>query len=149
MQANYTTYDMRRDYDIINPKKHADVISVTPDFDPATASSPSGHPFRYARVLGIYHTNVVYIQPGREAIIDTVYFLWVRWYRFDDSHNSGFQHCRLPRLSPIPLDDTEACGFLDPSDVIRGAHIIPAFAYGKDNSINTDSQLSWNFYYMN
>ena len=149
MQANYTTYDMRRDYDIINPKKHADIISVTPDFDPTTASSPSGHPFRYARVLGIYHANVVYIQPGHEAVIETVFFLWVRWYHFDSSYNSGFQYCRLPRLSPVALDDTDACGFLDPAEVIRGAHLIPAFAHGKNSIVDNSSQLPWNFFYMN
>ena len=149
MQANYTTYDMRCDYDIINAKKHADIISVTSDFDPATATSPSGHPFRYARVLGIYHANVVYIQPGHEAIIETVHFLWVCWYRFDDSHHSGFQPRQLPHLSPIPLDNLEACGFLDPADVIWGAHIIPTFAYGKNDLIDPSSQLLWNFYYMN
>ena len=151
MQVNYTTYDIRRDYDIINPKKHADIISVTADFDPSSGSSPSGHPFRYAKVLGVYHADVVHIQPDHEATIETVHFLWVRWYQFDETHRSGFQHRRLPRLSPIPLDHDGACGFLDPADVIRGAHIIPAFSYGKNSTdnLNDKSALPWNFYYMN
>ena len=130
MQVNYTTYDMRREYDIINPSKHADVMTVALDFDESTRTSPSGHPFRYAKVLGIYHTDAIVMQPGEEVYIETVEFLWVHWYQYDCSHKAGFQQRRLHRLELKDVNDPDAFGFLNPDDVIRGVHLIPAFAHG-------------------
>jgi hypothetical protein len=45
-------------------------------------NSASAHPFKYARILGIYHVNALYVghrmvdyQPRRMD------FVWVRWYQ--------------------------------------------------------------------
>lgn len=52
---NYTTYDMRRSYDSLNPTTHPDVMVLsTHQQDIADA-----HPYRYARILGIYHAYFV------------------------------------------------------------------------------------------
>ncbi|KAF8833706.1 hypothetical protein BDN67DRAFT_875659, partial [Paxillus ammoniavirescens] len=54
---NYTTYDVRRAQDSVNPlTNHHNIVLLSPE--------PSIHPFCYARVLGIYHANVIYIGPG-------------------------------------------------------------------------------------
>ncbi|THU90002.1 hypothetical protein K435DRAFT_676706, partial [Dendrothele bispora CBS 962.96] len=51
LRINYTTYDMRRSQDCINPRTHADVMvhSSDPEF-----------PYWYARVLCTYHAEVMY-----------------------------------------------------------------------------------------
>ncbi|KAF8834372.1 hypothetical protein BDN67DRAFT_992676 [Paxillus ammoniavirescens] len=56
-RINYTTYDVRRAQDSVNPlTDHRNIVLLSPE--------PSVHPFCYARVLGIYHANVIYIGPG-------------------------------------------------------------------------------------
>lgn len=159
MQVNYTTYDMRREYDIVNPRKHSDIMTVSSDFDPSTGSCQSGHPFRYARVLGIYHADVIHILPGHEASLHTVQFLWVQWYTYDTSYKAGFKYRRLHRLAPMPLDNPLSCGFLDPDDIVRGVHLIPVFAHGTamdfgELGAHTSNQssselLPWKLYYVN
>lgn len=63
MRVNYTTYDLQQDYDIVNPRKHANILAVSPLFDHISHTASDGHPFPYTRVLGIYHTNIVYFCP--------------------------------------------------------------------------------------
>lgn len=94
--------------------------------------SASRHRFRYARVLGIYHANVIYVghgmlnyQPRRME------FLWVRWYHTVDTATSGWKALKLDRVKFLPVVDDGAFGFIDPSDVLRGSYIVPAFASGK------------------
>ncbi|KAG2338193.1 hypothetical protein BDR05DRAFT_860661, partial [Suillus weaverae] len=50
MQVCYTTYDMGRKYDTINPKIHGDVMVLSGESNP-------NHPYWYARVIGIYHLD--------------------------------------------------------------------------------------------
>ena len=49
---NYTTYDVRRDRDTVNPNTHPYVMLQSPEV------GTSAHPYWYAQVLGIFHTNV-------------------------------------------------------------------------------------------
>lgn len=49
---DYTTYDILRDYDIINPLLQCFIMLRSPD------DSPGQHPYWYAQVLGIYHADV-------------------------------------------------------------------------------------------
>jgi hypothetical protein len=93
--------------------------------------SPSGHPFKYARVLGIYHANVVHVgsrmvdyQPRRME------FLWVRWYQLSRI-NDAWGAQRLDTIRFPSVLDSDAFGFLDPSVVLRACHIIPCFKMDK------------------
>jgi hypothetical protein len=61
MRINYTTYDVRRSQDIINTTTSRHDVMVLADPGDHTAAS---HPFRYARVLGVYHVNVIYVGAG-------------------------------------------------------------------------------------
>ncbi|KAF9455911.1 hypothetical protein BDZ94DRAFT_1148130, partial [Collybia nuda] len=73
IRFNYTTYDIRRVQDIVNPgTSHCNVMLLSGE---ATIQSPSTkalhpslnvppHPYIYAKVLGIYHVNVIYTGPG-------------------------------------------------------------------------------------
>ena len=67
--------------------------------------------------------------------------LWVRWFGRELGYASGWDTRRLHRLGFIPHDQPDAFGFLDPADVIRGIHLIPAFAHGHDEE--------WVYYYVN
>jgi hypothetical protein len=123
--VNYTTYDVRQDSDVVNPSAHADVLVPSPK------TGPSNHPFWYARVLGVFHAKVLTLNgPAGNRPPKHMEFLWVRWYGLIEGHLSGHEHARLPMLSFLPDTDALAFGFLDPAQIIRGCHIIPAFRHG-------------------
>jgi hypothetical protein len=124
-RVNYTTYDVRTDQDSMNPRNHADIMMLAPESDDAAA-----HSFVYARILGIYHADVIHNVPGAAPVPAPIEFLWVRWFRLDGKHIGGFKRKRLHRLEFVPDSEPGAYGFVNPDDVIRGAHLIPAFHYG-------------------
>jgi hypothetical protein len=131
MRINYTTYDVRCSQDVINAStSHCNVMVLSGSND--NDDSASDHPFRYARVLGVYHANVVYVGPGMlDYQPHRLEFLWVRWYRSVDIIRSGWDARRLDRIQFPSVTEHDAFSFIDPSDVLRGCHIIPAFAKGK------------------
>jgi hypothetical protein len=59
--------------------------------------------------------------------------LWVRRFRRDKSYRAGFMQKRLHRLEFLSSGNDSAFGFLDPDEVIRASHLIPAFRYGPTN----------------
>ena len=62
LRVNYTTYDMRRAQDSLNPRipGHADVMVLSPEND---EDNEDPHPYWYAHILGIYHANVRHMGP--------------------------------------------------------------------------------------
>jgi hypothetical protein len=126
MQVHYTTYDLRREYDTISPRTYGDVMVLLGEMTPS-------HPYWYARILGIYHTETWLNDGGRPAK-QLLEILWVRWLAPLQNHPSGMNRARLPKLAFVDESDPDAFGFLDPSQVIRGAHLIPAFASGRGTS---------------
>lgn len=127
---NYTTYDVRRAQDVINPRtSHRDIMLLanTGDID-----DHLHHPFLYGRVLGIYHVNIIYTGEG---MLDynprRVEFLWVRWFAYDGSTSVQWDDRKLDSVRFPPMATDGAFGFVDPKDVLRGCHILPAFAKGK------------------
>ncbi|KIK39154.1 hypothetical protein CY34DRAFT_14574 [Suillus luteus UH-Slu-Lm8-n1] len=123
MQVHYTTYDLRREHDTINPRTHSDVMVISGETTPS-------HPYWYARVLGIYHLET-WIHDNGPPVKRHLEVLWVRWLAPLENNNSGTRHARLPKVSFVEESDSDAFGFLDPGQVIRGAHLIPAFASGR------------------
>jgi len=87
----------------------------------------------YARVLGIYHAKVSTSHP--DAInggeVRRMEFLWVRWLGVEPGHKHGFRRAVLPKIGFVPSTDEYVFGFLDPKQVIRGCHLIPAFMSGR------------------
>lgn len=92
----------------------------------------ASHRFLYARVLGIYHVNAIYAGEGA-VNYDTqkIYFLWVRWFEYDETRSLGWDNHDLDSLYFMPMADERAFGFVDPKDVLRGCHIIPTFSSGR------------------
>jgi hypothetical protein len=124
-RVNYTTYDMWRGQNSMNPCTHCDVMILSPE------TGPNAHPFWYARVLGVFHAKVLHIGPdARNHSVQCIEFLWVCWFGIEPKHRSGSSNACLPKFGFVPEEDPSAFGFLDPSLVLRGCHLVPAFAAG-------------------
>src|SRR5262245_39500369 len=122
---HFTTYDVRRGTDIINPGTTRCNIMLLAD-------TTDLHHFLYARVIGAYHANVIYTGTGmRDYEARRMDFLWVRWYDVVDPASSGWGASKLDSLQFLPINGPDAFGFVDPSDVLRGCHIMPNFANRK------------------
>ncbi len=82
---HYTTYDVRRAEDVINPRTTHCNIMLLSDLvskDENSFDVTTTHPFRYGRVIGIYHANVVYTGPGMKNYEPMRFdFLHVRWFQ--------------------------------------------------------------------
>jgi hypothetical protein len=88
------------------------------------------HPYWYARVLGIYHVDA-WLSVETPTKRHQIEVLYVRWMAPLADHQSGMSCARLPKIAFIEESDHDAFGFLDPGQVIRSAHLIPAFAFGR------------------
>ncbi|KAI0350553.1 hypothetical protein OH77DRAFT_1488941 [Trametes cingulata] len=125
MRVNYTSYDMRREQDSVNPRSHADILMLAPPGDT--------HPYLYARVISIFHVNAFLLGPNdTEADPELIHVLWIRWFEVDTSVPAGFEARRPYRLRFAQLDE-EPFTFIAPSQVLRGVHIIPAFHHGRSD----------------
>ena len=103
-----------------------------------TESQPDAHPFWYAAVLGVFHANVQHVgKHSRNYSIQRMEFLWVRWLGTVPDYSFGRRQARLPKIGFIPDSDEFAFGFLDPSLVLRGCHLMPAFADGRTTELLT------------
>lgn len=149
---NYTSYDVRRAQDVINPRTtHCNVMVLRSEDD----LEHHGHQFIYGKVLGIYHVNVIYIGAGFVDYTPTrMEFLWVRWYEPMDQL-FAWETSTLDRVGFPSLTDEHSFDFLDPADILRGSHIIPAFNSGKKHpdglgmSGCAQDKDDWCEYYIN
>jgi hypothetical protein len=57
-------------------------------------------------------------------------FLWVRRFGDKPGYRSGFHKSRLPKIGFVECTNDFAFSFVDPANVIRGCHLIPAFHAG-------------------
>jgi hypothetical protein len=150
LRVNYTTYDVRRGQDSINTRNNPHIMTLVRKWD----VSSDIHPFSYARVLGIFHVDFTF-RPldGTPATTQKMNVLWVQWYEFDSHFKAGFKRRRLYRVRPVSSDNNHAYGFLDPADVIRGTHLIPAFAHTKGSDLGVSAELpstnSRGYFYVN
>jgi len=77
-------------------------------------------------------------------------FLWVHWFGRDPDHEGGFDRCRLHCIGLTDSEDPTSHGFLNPSNVSRSVHLIPAFSPNQidqeaDNSDN-DAIPQYHYY---
>ncbi|KIK34655.1 hypothetical protein CY34DRAFT_97579 [Suillus luteus UH-Slu-Lm8-n1] len=119
---NYTTYDVRRAQDVINPRTQHCNIMLLAD------CSDDGH-YLYAKVIGIHHVNIVCVANVYES--HRFEFLFVRWYELVQIHS--WDSHTLGRVRFRPLAHKDAFGFVDPGMVLRACHIILAFSQGQRN----------------
>lgn len=153
IRINHTTYDFRREQDIINLKDKRDILLLSEEDDDAM----DYHRFWYARVLGIYHVEVK-DRYARQTTWQRFEILWVRWFGRDSGQTRvGWEGKCLDRVGYIP-DEVGAFGFIDPSWVLRGIHLIPAFHGGRTTRYLSapseaadveNSSTDWDYYYVN
>jgi hypothetical protein len=152
LRVNYTTYDVRRAQDSLNPRTHADFMVLAQE-DNINGSLP--HPYWYGRIIGIFHADVRYLGPSSRSMdSQRMDFLWVRWFRRDLSYNAGFHAKRLHRIEFVSGENPEAFGFVDPSQIIRAVHLIPAFMHGRTSELlgpsiarqPKENDEDWRFY---
>ncbi|KAF8815986.1 hypothetical protein BYT27DRAFT_7185715 [Phlegmacium glaucopus] len=141
LRVNYTTYDLRRLQDSINPCTHPDIMLLSHDNEQ--------HPYWYARVIGIFHVDVIHTGPLlKSPYKQCVDFLWIRWFGRDLDHRAGWLAQRLHRV-----------GFLDAEQPgAFGIHLIPGFAYGTSTELLSPPQSvarlplnevqNWRYYYV-
>ncbi|KAF7293360.1 hypothetical protein MKEN_01466400 [Mycena kentingensis (nom. inval.)] len=149
MRVNYNTYDLRRDQDVVNPRTRRFVMLHSPDDNEDT------HPFLYACVLGIFHAKVLLADSNEPAQI--MQFLWVRWLQRSVAWDCGLERKRFPSVHYVSHEDPDAFGFIDPADVVRGAHLIPAFAWGRTKKYlptsfirrDCDDKGDWAYHFVN
>lgn len=151
--VNYTTYDLRRMQDSLNTGAHSDIILLAPDDD-----SNTGHPYIYARIVGLFHVECSY-SGSRDAVrtYTRLDIAWVRWFQLDSDYSFGFASKRLPRLRFVPYYDSEAFGFIDPQLILRGVHLIPAFSHLRTQDLlppslarsPLDKDEDYKYYYVN
>jgi hypothetical protein len=125
LRVNYTTYDVRRDSDTIKPITYPDVMVKSPE------KGLHAQPYWYARVIGIFHALVSSSHPGVKSKSRVrMEFLWVRWFGVEPGrYRHGFHLARLPKIGFVESSDEYAFTFLDPGQVIRGAHIDSLASY--------------------
>ena len=73
LRINYTTYDICHKQDTINPSTpcHDIMVLVNDEVD-------GNDPYTYARVIGIYHANIIYAGAWRtDYTPHRMEFLWV------------------------------------------------------------------------
>jgi len=93
--------------------------------------------------------------------------LWIRWFELDQSHRFGWKVKRLPRIKFVHANNPGAFGFLNPSNIVRAIHLIPAFCdLEADNGLPGESvgrqfeatsyagpreleEDDWKYYYVN
>lgn len=153
---NYTSYDRRREQDVINPTSRPDIMVLSCE------DGEDVHPFWYARVIKVFHLFVSHrgstsgaehtpMEPQRMDV------LWVRWFGLDTDAQGGWSKKRLHGVSFIPSDEPVPFGFLDPAQVIRGVHLIPNFPRGRTKSRlppsivrpASDKDEDWESFYVN
>jgi hypothetical protein len=156
MCINYTTYDIRCNWDTINLGMYQDIMVNSPE------TGQGAQPYWYARVIGIFHAYISSTHPDmRGKLLHLMEFLWVCWFRKEpDPYFHGFCHACLPKIGWVLSSDEYAFNFLDPAQVIRGAHIIPAFSAGHTSTLlpvtkteacilNSDEEEDWVNFYVN
>jgi hypothetical protein len=137
LRVNYTTYDVRRDQDSMNPRTHCDVMVLSPE------TGADAHPYWYARILGVFHAKVLHTGPAaKNRSVQHMEFLWVRWFGIEPDYTSGARVARLPKVGFVPDTDENAFGFLDPTLVLRGCHLVPAFMVGRTQSLLRTTSLT-------
>ncbi|KAF7358346.1 hypothetical protein MVEN_00884200 [Mycena venus] len=107
--------------DSMNPQTRADIMTLAPE------DATDGHPFSYARILGVFHCSSGFVASVSITVIEF-----------------------------LPDSDPNAYGFVDPDEVIRGSHLIPAFAHGPTQPVEyttlarkEDEYDDWRYHHVN
>ena len=145
--VNYTTYDLRRDKDPIHLNFGNQAVLV---YSPASQDTK---PWLYAHIVCVYH---VFVCTATNPEPKRLELLWVRWMQRDPSQLQGPNASQYTRISFVQHSGVpgEDFGFVDPSHIIRGCHLIPVFDLQQTHdrlgpSIARDINGDWKAFYTN
>jgi len=116
LRVNYTTYDLRRAQDSLNPRMHADFMTLSHE-DHDDMGPGKTFPYWFGRIMGIFHAVVMYTGPGSHSELlqpQHMEFLFVRWFGRDLGHRGGWRNKRLHQIRYVDGNDDAVFGFLDP-----------------------------------
>ncbi|KAF8954285.1 hypothetical protein BDZ97DRAFT_1633002, partial [Flammula alnicola] len=116
MYISYTTYDVRCDGDMINTQTYPDIMVKSSE------TRPQAQPYWYAHVIEILHVLIVAVNGLPVRAVDRG-LEWSRVYI-----TTGFAMHACQKLAFWNQQTSMHFTFLDPAQVIRGTHIIPAFS---------------------
>ncbi|KIK33637.1 hypothetical protein CY34DRAFT_18247 [Suillus luteus UH-Slu-Lm8-n1] len=108
LRINYTTYDLCREKDSLNPRTRADVMVLSHEDD------DNRHPYWYTWIIRIFHVDVWDRNDGAMEKPCQMEFLFVRWFGRNAKFLSGWSAKCLPRIGFLTGKDPNAFGFLDP-----------------------------------
>lgn len=135
LKLYYDTYDLQRGYHSVNPKSRRDVMIL---------SKTGYRPYDYARVKGIFHVEAAYRDSSDHLEYSLIQFMWVRNFE-DISEDVGpFEKKRLTTLELCDHKDPNAFRFLDPSEIVRAVHLIPAFSSHEKSNLGVDEWQLFN-----
>ncbi|KAF7307251.1 hypothetical protein MIND_00518800 [Mycena indigotica] len=150
LRINYTTYDVRRDYNTVNPLTTPFVMMRAPD--------GTTHPYWYCKIIGIFHARAYRSLSTGTTPPVSMEIMWVRWMGVVPECPGDLEAAQLPQVGFVPEDDPYAFGFLDPAHIIRASHLIPRFAGGRTNDLlstrkptaarSFDETDDWKSYYV-
>ncbi|KAJ7038616.1 hypothetical protein C8F04DRAFT_951015 [Mycena alexandri] len=154
LRVNYTTYDVQRDQETLNISTHPDFMAFAHEED-----DNNPHPYWYGRIIGIFHADVCHVGPRSKTggHPQRMEFLWVRWFGRDMDHVGGWATKRLHRVGFVDAEQG-GFGFLDPAQVLRGSHIVPAFHHERTTELlgpsiarhfDGENDEDYRYYYVN
>ncbi|KAF9646621.1 hypothetical protein BDM02DRAFT_3188673 [Thelephora ganbajun] len=120
LTVDYTTYDLKRDKDLIHLNFRNQAVMV---YSP---TSQGTEPWLYAHIIAVYH---LFACTAADPEPKRLELLWVRWMQWHPSQLRGLNASQYTHISFTPHLGIpgEAFGFVDPSHIIRGCHLIPTF----------------------
>jgi len=124
-----------------NQSKNSSFVMV-----PSPEVEAGAHPFWYAAVLSVFHVDVQHSgKESRDFRFKWMEFLWVWWLGVVPERPFGWKHAKLPKVGFVLDSDEFTFGFLDPSLVVRGCHLIPSFVDGKTGDLlrAEESSCGW------
>ena len=151
LHLNYTTYDLQHETETVKPKtEHCNIMLLSLiDHD-----SLKTHPFCYACIIGIYHTNIIHTgSNSRNYQSWCLKFLWVHWFELLNLPSS-WEYLDLNIAHFVPMASTNTFGFVDPADILQCCHLIPVFKSRKLHpdgivmSHHTCDLENWKCYYI-
>ena len=112
----------------------------------------------YGHVIHIFHVYFLHVGPrSKSSKFQRMDLCFVRWYGRDTRIRDGWQAKRPPRVGFVDCKDPGAFGFVHPDDILRAAHIIPAFELGTTKEflppskarLETEGDEDYVSYYIN
>ncbi|KAL1749844.1 hypothetical protein FB107DRAFT_252548 [Schizophyllum commune] len=142
-RANYTTYDVRRDYDCISARRQDFLMTRSPE------ESADAHPYWYAQVLGVYRADVRHTGLlSRDIRYHQMDFLFVRWLGSEAGYRWGRRFAHLPKVGYVVEAQPDAFRFSTQPFFVDGRGV-PCLRRGSSLARADGQDDDWINHYVN